>query len=137
MAVLPEMEAGLTIARQVLLHLEIPVGIIQQYVDAIRQQLYSPIYESKPDQLLTRFDNIKDMLEISWITLTADSPLVGKSIKEAAVRTKTGASIVAIVQENLFQYNPQADYAFQEGDIVAIVGNQSQMNEFKKLSEAA
>ncbi|HER62818.1 MAG TPA: portal protein, partial [Desulfobacteraceae bacterium] len=36
MAVLPEMEAGLEIARQALLHLEIPVHVIQQYTDAVR-----------------------------------------------------------------------------------------------------
>ncbi|MCW5199168.1 cation:proton antiporter [Desulfobulbus sp. F1] len=135
MAVLPEMEAGLEIARQALLHLEIPVAVIQQYTDAVRQQLYAPIYQTgNGHQLLAKLDNIKNMLEISWFTIMPESPLVCKSIKDAAVRTKTGASIVGIIHEKKFISNPQIDYSFQEGDLVAVVGNQDERNAFKKLA---
>ena len=135
MVVLPDMEAGLEIARQALLHLEIPVVVIQQYTDAVRQKLYAPIYQSNHDhQLLAKLDNIKNMLEISWVTLTPGSPLISKCIKDAAVRTKTGASIVGIIRDKVFHSNPKADYSFQEGDLVAVVGNQQERNEFKKLS---
>ncbi len=135
MAVLPEMEAGLEIARQALLHLEIPVAVIQQYTDAVRQKSYAPIYQSSSDhQLLAKLDNIKNMLEISWVTLMPGSPLIGKSLKDAAVRTRTGASVVGIIQGKLFHSNPEADYSFQEGDLVAVVGNQQERNEFKKIA---
>lgn len=135
MAVLPEMEAGLEIARQALLHLEIPVAVIQEYTDAVRQQLYAPIYQSNHDhQLLAKLDNIKNMLEISWVTLTSGSPLIGKSIEGAAVRTKTGASIVGILHEKEFYSNPKSDYSLQEGDLVAVVGNRQERNDFKKLA---
>ncbi|MBU1712965.1 MAG: cation:proton antiporter [Proteobacteria bacterium] len=135
MAVLPEMEAGLEIARQALLHLEIPVAVIQEYTDAVRQQLYAPIYQSNHDhQLLAKLDNIKNMLEISWITLISGSPLIGKSIEGAAVRTKTGASIVGIIHGKEFYSNPKSDYSLQEGDLVAVVGNQQERNDFKKLA---
>ena len=135
MAVLPEMEAGLEIARQALLHLEIPVAVIQQYTDAVRQNIYAPIYQSSSDhQLLAKFDNIKNMLEISWVTLIPGSPLISKSIKDAAVRTRTGASVVGIIQGKLFHSNPKADYSFQEGDLVAVVGNQQERNEFERIA---
>ncbi len=135
MAVLPEMEAGLEIARQALLHLEIPVTVIQQYTDAVRQQLYAPIYQSASGhQLLAKLDNIKNMLEISWVTLSPESPLINKSIKDAAVRTRTGASIVGIIHEKIFYSNPKADYAFHQGDLVAVVGNQQERSAFKNLA---
>jgi CPA2 family monovalent cation:H+ antiporter-2 len=135
MAVLPEMEAGLEIARQALLHLEIPVAVIQQYTDASRQQLYAPMYHPNSDhQLLAMLNNIKNMLEISWVTLSAESPLVNKSIKDAAVRTTTGASVVGIIHDKAFHSNPKANYSFQEGDLVAVVGNQQERNAFKKLA---
>jgi len=135
MAVLPEMEAGLEIARQALLHLETPVTVIQQYTDDVRQQHYAPIFQSShAHQLLTKLDNIKDMLEISWVTLMPGSPLVSKSIKDTAVRTRTGASIVGIINEKVFHSNPKVDYTFQEGDLVAVVGNQQERNEFKKIA---
>jgi CPA2 family monovalent cation:H+ antiporter-2 len=132
-AVLPEMEAGLEIARQALLHLEIPAAVIQQYTDAVRRQLYAPIYESTSDyHLLAKLDNIKNMLEISWVTLPPESPLINQSIKDAAIRTTTGTSIVGILHEKTFLSNPKADYAFQEGDLVAIVGNQQERHAFKE-----
>ncbi len=135
MALMPEMEAGLEIARQALIHLEIPATAIQQYTDSVRKHLYAPIYGSNQDlQLLTRFENIKNMLEISWVTLPVDSPLVGKSIKDAAVRTKTGASVVGIIREKIFHHNPKADYAFYAGDMVAVVGNQQERKNFKNLA---
>jgi CPA2 family monovalent cation:H+ antiporter-2 len=138
MAVLPEMEAGLEIARQALLCLEIPVTAIQQYTDSVRQQLYAPIYQSNIDQqFLTSLGNIKNILEISWVTLGPHSPLISESIKRAAIRTRTGASIVGIIQGKVFYSNPKADYTFQEGDLVAVVGNQHERNAFKKLAEVS
>ncbi|MEW6220073.1 MAG: cation:proton antiporter [Thermodesulfobacteriota bacterium] len=137
MAVLPEMEAGLEIARQALVHLDIPAAVIQQYTDAVRQEIYAPIYESSPDDhLLAKLDNIRNMLEITWVTLAAGSPLVSSSIKEAAVRTRTGASVVAIIHGRQFQANPGAEYLFQDGDLVAVVGNQQERNAFKRLAGA-
>lgn len=136
MAVLPEMEAGLEIARQALLHLETPAAVIQSYTDTVRQQLYAPFYEAIPDQkLLATLDNIKNMLEISWITLTKTSPLIQKTIKEAAIRAQTGASIVGVIHNNTFLSNPNVNYVFHEGDLVAVVGDQDQRRAFKKLSE--
>ncbi|MDD2388738.1 MAG: cation:proton antiporter [Desulfobacterales bacterium] len=135
MALLPEMETGIEIARQTLIHFEIPVEAIQQYTDAVRQQFYAPIYASNQDQqLLAKFDNIKNMLEISWVTLTPGSGLVSRSIKDAAVRTRTGASVVGVIHGKVFYPNPEADYLFQQGDLVAVVGNQQERSEFRKLA---
>lgn len=136
MAVLPEMEAGLEIASQALLHLEIPITVIQQYTDAVRQELYAPISQKNQEhKLLATLDNIKDMLEISWVTLMPGSPLISRNIKDTAIRTRTGASIIGIIHEKVFHSNPQVDYTFQEGDLVAVVGNQQERNNFKKLAQ--
>lgn len=136
MAVMPEMEAGLEIARQVLMHLEIPVTLIQEYTDTVRRRLYAPIYASNKDhQLLARFNNIKDLLEISWVTLPSASPLAGRSIKAAAIRTMTGASVVGIIHEKRFHANPEADYTFQAEDMVAVIGTRQQRSAFRKMAE--
>ena len=135
MAVLPEMEAGLEIARQALLHLEIPVTAIQQYTDAVRQELYAPLHrEDGSRQLLAMLGGIKNLLEISWFEIPPGSPLLGKSIAEAAVRSKTGASIVGIIHNGAFQSNPQISYMFQIGDMIAVVGSQQERNAFKTLA---
>lgn len=124
------------LARQALLHLEVPAAVIQQYTDSVIQQLYKPIYKSSQNyQLLAKLDNIKNLLEITWVTLIKQSPLIGKSIKEAAIRTRTGASVVGVIHGEEFFSNPKTDYCFHDGDLVAVVGNQQERNEFKKMAE--
>jgi CPA2 family monovalent cation:H+ antiporter-2 len=136
MVVLPEMEAGLEIARQALLHLEIPVPVIQQYTDEIRQQMYAPMYSQQNYHLLTRLNTIKNLLEISWVEIGPGSPIIGASIKRLAIRTKTGASVVGVMHGKEFHSNPKAEYCFTEGDLIAVVGNKQERLAFKKMAEA-
>lgn len=135
MVVMPEMEAGLEIARQALLHLEIPVPVIQQYTDEIMQKLYAPMYSRQDYQLITRLNTIKNLLEISWVEIPPQSPLIGATIKGAAVRTHTGASLVGIMHNKEFISNPKADYCFTEGDLIAVVGSKQEQLAFKKMAD--
>jgi len=137
MAVLPEMESGLEIARQALLHLDIPVVAIQQYTDNLRQKLYGSIFQASNNrQLLSRLDNMKNILEITWVILDEESSLVGKTIKEAAIRTRTGASIVGIICGDVVYSNPKVDHRFSAGDMIAVVGDQKERHDFKVIAEA-
>jgi CPA2 family monovalent cation:H+ antiporter-2 len=138
MVVLPEMEAGLEIARQALLHLKFPVNLIQEYTDDVRRQLYGPIYRDHQDyQLVSMLDNAKNLLEISWVKVEAEGELAGRSIKELAIRTRTGASVVGVIHDGNFQANPEADYRFAVGDLVAVIGNPDQRLLFSELAATA
>jgi len=135
MVVLPEMEAGLEIARQALLSLQIPATVIQEYTDAVRQKMYAPIFTSHYDyRLITQLNSAKNLLEISWIQLEPDSPLNGKNIMNAAVRSRTGATIVGIIRNGIFRPNPEPEHSFIAGDIVAIVGSPRERELFKQMA---
>jgi len=135
MVVLPEMEAGLEIARQALLNLQIPAVVIQEYTDAVRQQMYEPIFTSRQDyQLLTQLNNARNLLEISWVQLDPDSPLNGLTIQNAAIRSRTGATIVGLIHRGIFRPNPEPEHPFSAGDIVAIVGSSRERELFKELA---
>jgi monovalent cation:H+ antiporter-2, CPA2 family len=45
LVVQPEFEASLEVARQALLHLDVPTDLIQQYTDEVREELYRPLYK--------------------------------------------------------------------------------------------
>jgi len=138
MVVLPEMEAGLEIARQALLSLKMPVTVIQEYTDAVRQRLYGPIYKAHADYgLITQLDSVKSLLEVSWVEITPTSPLHGKTIAQMAIRTRTGASVVGVIHEGSFLTNPNAEHCFAGGDIVAVVGNTQEREAFRDLAEGA
>ncbi|MCF8057427.1 MAG: cation:proton antiporter [Desulfocapsa sp.] len=136
MAVLPEMEAGLEIARQALLHLDVPITSIQQFTDTVRQQMYGPIYHSDPDfQLMEKLDTIKYQLEIGWAKVAENSPFTHKTLMETKVRNITGVSVVGVIRKGIFAPNPKADYRFSPGDLVAVVGSKQERDHFQLLAE--
>jgi monovalent cation:H+ antiporter-2, CPA2 family len=126
-AVQPEFEAALEIVRQALLHLSIPLTEIQNYTDAVRRELYAPLYTHLPDYAtVVQLQNAQQLLALEWATLPAESPLVGHTLGELQVRSRTGASVVAVLIENKTIPNPALSHRFVVGEMVAILGNQQQ-----------
>lgn len=136
MVVLPEMEAGLEIARQALMSLQIPATVIQEYTDTVRHELYAPLHSSSgwDYHLAGQLNSAKNLLEISWVHLAQDSPLNGKTLQETAVRTRTGATLVGVIRGGIFRPNPAIEYTFAGDDIVAIVGSPREREQFKALA---
>ncbi|HBI15058.1 MAG TPA: portal protein [Desulfobulbaceae bacterium] len=136
MVVLPEMEAGLEIARQALLSLQIPATVIQEYTDMVRHELYAPLHSSSgwDYHLASQLNSAKNLLEISWVHLAPASPLNGKTLQEAAIRTQTGATLVGVIRNGIFRPNPSIEYTFSGDDIVAIVGSPRERGLFKDLA---
>jgi len=134
MVVLPELEAGLEIARQALVHLKIPATMIQQYTDAMRRQLYTPEHQANGDyHMMTRLKNAGNLLEISWVSLPPDSPLIAQTLRESNIRGQIGASVVGVIHEDIFYPNPTADYRFSGNDLVAVIGSPEERDAFRKM----
>ncbi len=69
--------------------------------------------------------------DLEAVTLGADSPGVGKLIRELALRTRTGASIVGIERNGTNIINPGPDEELQVGDQVLLLGTRAQLNAAK------
>jgi len=134
----PEFEAGLEITRQALLHLRVPASEIQGYTDAVRRELYAPLYQANYEyRTVSQLQHAGDLLELTWVKLATDSPLNGSTIREAGIRSRTGASVVGVLRDGTFFPNPDADYRFAAGDLAAVIGGHHEREAFKKLSESA
>ncbi|RPJ16103.1 MAG: portal protein [Desulfobacteraceae bacterium] len=134
--VLPEFEAGLEITRQALLSLNIPAGEILQYTDQVRHRLYAPIYQMNAGYpTLSQLQMAADQFELVWITLPRGSLFIGRSIKNLEIRSRTGVSVVGILNDKKVFPNPDIRYRFAEGDSVAVMGNSEQIGALKKLVE--
>jgi len=134
----PEFEAGLEITRQALLHLRVPASEIQGYTDAVRRELYAPLYQANYEyRTVSQLQHAGDLLELTWVKLATDSPLNGSNIREAGIRSRTGASVVGVLRDGTFFPNPDADYRFAAGDLAAVIGGPQEREAFKKLSESA
>jgi len=61
-------------------------------------------------------------LAIEWIQLPDDSKAVGATIEDGQYRTRTGASIVAVVRGDATTPAPTPDFRFAAADTVVAVG---------------
>jgi len=130
----PEFEAGLQFTRQALLHLNIPATEIQTYTDAFRRELYAPLFKiTQGCQTLSHLQKASDLLELNWIKLVAGSPVIDRTIKELALRTRIGISVVGVLDDGVLHPNPVADYRFKAGELIAVMGSARQLADFQKL----
>lgn len=72
-------------------------------------------------------------LAIDWVTVPASSRFVGATIAEGAFRTRTGASIVAVVRGGTTVPAPGPDHGFEAGDVVVAVGTPEGLAELRSL----
>jgi len=56
------------------------------------------------------------------VIIASDSPYVGRTLGDTQARTRTGASIVAVVRRGEVHASPAPDFQFEQGDIVVVVG---------------
>ncbi|QYK51252.1 MAG: cation:proton antiporter [Anaerolineales bacterium] len=124
----PELEGGLEMVRHTLLELGLPRREVDEYAEQVRIKRYEAMNEYSTAQPLVR--NILRAIgeiEITWIEVPQDSPLVGKTLAQSDLRGKTGASVVALVREQKLNANPKSSTKFQAGDRVGIIGDSTQI----------
>lgn len=61
-------------------------------------------------------------LRTEQVGLPADSPFVNRPLGATEARTRTGASIVAVLREGTAIASPDPQFVFQTGDVLVVVG---------------
>jgi CPA2 family monovalent cation:H+ antiporter-2 len=131
----PEFEAGLEMTRQALFHLQTPATEIQRFTDTMHQELYAPLYQTHKDyRALTQLYHAPHLLDLTWVAIPSDSPLIGRTIGEMSIRSQTGATVVGVIRDATFSPNPAIAYRFVDRDLVAVIGARSQLEAFQALA---
>jgi len=65
--------------------------------------------------------------DLETLNIAPGSPAAGKMIREIALRSRTGASIVALERPNLRMVNPGPDEEIQAGDKLLLLGTPQQL----------
>jgi TrkA domain protein len=63
-------------------------------------------------------------LLVEQIAVPATSPFAGRTLGDTQTRTRTGASIVAVIRHGSATPSPGPDFGLQAGDLVVVVGTQ-------------
>ncbi len=61
-------------------------------------------------------------LAIEWIEIPSSSSVVGATIRDGEYRTRTGASIVAVIQHGNTVPAPDPEFEFGDADVAVAVG---------------
>lgn len=134
----PEMEAGLEMARQALLHLDVEPARIQRFLDATRRAHYGP--DSREEEgyaSLRGIGHATQLLDLQWVQVREGSDFAGARIGNLRVRSQTGVSIVALVRGRDIRYNPGPDDIIEAGDWLGVIGRTSQVEEVARLAAVA
>ena len=130
----PELEGGLEVMRHTLMALKFPAGQVQHFTDAVRREQYdTAIASDLQHQLLDQLWATMRGLEITWHSLDAEHPLVGKTLAEANLRAKTGVYIIAIMRGQETLYNPPAQTRVVAGDLIGFMGDHAQLTAMEEL----
>lgn len=120
----PELEGSLAMIRQSLLHLDVPLGEIERIVEDLRDSFAGVAGHVHPElRTLAQLRRAAHAAELSWITLEADSPWSGLSLREADVRGRTGALVVALLRDGELIANPAAELPLVAGDVLGVLGD--------------
>jgi len=130
----PELEGGLEIVRHTFLQLGFPLREVYRYTDAVRRDSYDfQVSTEKEHQLLHELLNAVSSIEISWLRLSMKNPLVGLTLAEAALRSRTGASVVAIMRDRQVFANPKSMTILEAGDRIGLIGDREQIEASEEL----
>ena len=73
-------------------------------------------------------------LVLEWFTIEPGAACIGRSIRELEVRTRTGASIVSIIEpDQSTRTNPEAHTVLNEGATLIAAGDRRTINVLKRL----
>jgi CPA2 family monovalent cation:H+ antiporter-2 len=125
----PELEGGVAMVRQTLLDLDLAVNEIERYTDLVRREGMgeSEAPSAERARLLGDLMRAAKHVEIRWVSLEATSSLAGRSLKESALRTRAGVSVVAVVRNSALIHNPDPDTRLEAGDRLALIGTPEQV----------
>jgi CPA2 family monovalent cation:H+ antiporter-2 len=129
-----ELEEGLELISHALISLGFPLREVHDYAESVRHDNYEMNITTNAEhqslhQLLHAFKGI----ELTWLSLPEDSPIIGKSLAESNIRAHTGASVVALLRNNELTANPKSMTIFEAGDRIGFIGESDQISNARTL----
>jgi K+:H+ antiporter subunit KhtT len=110
-----------------------PIAVIELHDDEARQlgAVLGGAYE-RP-KIVEDLELALGELSIEWVPVPDDSPAIGLSLAAAALRARTGVTVIAILREPEPVSGAQPGDVLQQGDTLVAVGKAGQFGPFRKL----
>jgi CPA2 family monovalent cation:H+ antiporter-2 len=140
-AVQPEMEAGLEMVRQVLSHYGKPAAEVQRFTDAVRDDLYGPMWEgglsARYHSILEELGPDRSPVSIEWFTVPGPGGAEAMTVGGLQIRTATGAAVVAVIHGRAVDPRPGPESLIHPSDRIALLGTREEREAGRALVAAA
>lgn len=129
-----EFETSIEIFALVLRTYNLPQEFITMKAEQVRREGYALLRRSELPELAhhLRGGTLTDA-EVETCRIDDDSPAVGKTFGELAIRPRTGASVIAWTRDGLTESNPALKTKLKGGDIVVLLGSRLQIRRAMSL----
>jgi CPA2 family monovalent cation:H+ antiporter-2 len=118
-----EFETSIEIFSRTLHHYQVPRNVISEHINSIRKNSYKAFRTTAlPAKFLADRYEIMKAIETETYLINEKSKLDDYSLKELQLRTKTGATIIAVQRGQHIHYNPSPDFVFKTGDVIFLIG---------------
>ena len=124
-----EFETSVEIFSHVLHRYRIPRNIINLQVNIIRNSGYRMLRSLSPTS--ERLDDIQKIIALAVTEsylVTPDSPVIGQTLKDIQLRSKTGVTVMGIIRGNTSLTNPAPTIRIQAEDILVMFGSHEQLD---------
>ncbi len=118
-----EFETSIEISTLVLQSFHIPNNVILGKAEQIRREGYALLRRGELPELAhhLRSGTLEDA-EVETCRIDEDSPALGHSLHDLAIRPRTGASVIAFMRDGITESNPSGKTVLEAGDIVVLLG---------------
>jgi CPA2 family monovalent cation:H+ antiporter-2 len=104
--------------------------LIQHQVEEIRSEGYEMLRTpSLPMIDMAKISEALGSVATETAQLEPGAPAVGKTIGELKLRTMTGVSIIAIIQEDEANVNPGPETVINAGDVLVLIGTPEKVDQ--------
>jgi len=133
-----EFETSIEIFSRVVAHYNVPRDEIERLVSEIRASHYQALRPgSRPRLTLSGTLGAMPQMHVERIILGPNVPAVGRTIADTALRSKTGALILAVRRGESDLATPGADFQLEAGDVLVVVGQPQQIKGAYRLLTAS
>jgi CPA2 family monovalent cation:H+ antiporter-2 len=123
-----EFETSIEIFSRVLGHYNVPRDDIERLVNEIRASHYQALRPgTRPRLTLSGTLGAMPQMHVERIVLGPSAPVVGQTLADTGLRSKTGALVLAIRRGESDLATPEATFRLDEGDVLVVVGQPQQL----------
>lgn len=132
-----EFETSIEIFAKVLHRYQVPRNLLFDQIERIRRGSYETLRRVElPVKSFPEKCEIITDIETETYRMGEQTPATGRSIRDLKLRSRTGATVIAVRRNGGIISSPEPDFVFEPGDVVYLIGEREKVLRAIELFES-